>query len=193
MPRRTYLHTAEWKYRRTLVSLSASSRRRNRDAAPPQPRVDRRPTTRLHIRHQFYSLLTVSGHPCAGKLLNHPQIRTKALLVTAPLSIRASFLPCLFKYIFYFFYLSKHSRRGDCCYKQRKEEKNWGRKSKNCSYVGSQRDWNKKKKQHSQYRFENCSPPEAVTRLSLLDTMSILCIYCEHLLLCNVPRIRGQS
>lgn len=103
MPRRTYLHTAEWKYRRTLVSLSASSRRRNRDAAPPQPRVDRRPTTRLHIRHQFYSLLTVSGHPCAGKLLNHPQIRTKASLVTAPLSIRASFLPRFFKYIFYFF------------------------------------------------------------------------------------------
>lgn len=72
--------------------LEARRQRRNRDAVPLQACVDRRPTTHLHIRHQFYSLLTVSGHPCAGKLLNHPRIRTKASLVTAPLSIRASFL-----------------------------------------------------------------------------------------------------
>lgn len=107
-PRRTYLHTAEWKRRRTLVSLSASSRRLAGGGGTVTrrrlgPRVDRRPTTRLHIRHQFYSLLTVSGHPCAGKLLNHPRIRTKAWLVTAPLSIRASLLSL-------FFILSEHGR-----------------------------------------------------------------------------------
>lgn len=96
------------------VLSKARRRRRNRDAAPLQARVDRRPTTHLHIRHQFYSLLTVSGHPCAGKLLNHPRIRTKASLVTAPLSIRASFL------LFFFCQPSTAETRRLCCYKQGK-------------------------------------------------------------------------
>lgn len=103
------------------VLSKARRRRRNRDAAPLQARVDRQPTTHLHIRHQFYSLLTVSGHPCAGKLLNHPRIRTKASLVTAPLSIRASFLP--------FFLSTEHGRDEETLLLQARKEKPQGKKN----------------------------------------------------------------
>lgn len=103
------------------VLSKARRRRRNRDAAPLQARVDRQPTTHLHIRHQFYSLLAVSGHPCAGKLLNHPRIRTKASLVTAPLSIRASFLP--------FFLSTEHGRDEETLLLQARKEKPQGKKN----------------------------------------------------------------